>query len=511
MGAQSEAAKARLIAAFEARLGNPDTVEMIRRAIAAEVVMDTWLAGRREESFEPEALGIIEREVGYLTEQANGKVFPSYRLSSRYLTTAFHELLASTALFLANRAKGNLEVDEEEAMGAVKRLEAFIAAERDGINSPVGLYWLLTAYESYGALLHYGRIKEKDFRFGTFHRPWIRYALDEELNLSQLLGHVDVRQPCPEEWCVLLTPQGRRVYQEIRRILVDSGEMSWRLQQQHLALFNEVQEYDDLFNRVASSFATHTERFLDFCGIEPGMSILELGCGTGRMTLNCRLFRRLLPGGQVVATDPSVNMLAAARAKATRMGVANVEFVQASAEVLPFPDASFDEAVGFAFLHFTDAPRAVREICRVVKPGGTVAMAVGMKQDAAMMPVLPIWFEPVFRVAQKRGLSQQTMGNQPGEAATLMQTAGLVEVETVPCEAALVAEDAMSFVQFVLRGTGAFQEALEPLPYAERMRLVEELEEAGKDICAKTTLEERTWRGKGEFVSGRVPCRDNHC
>ncbi|MDA8065568.1 MAG: class I SAM-dependent methyltransferase [Thermaerobacter sp.] len=498
-------AQGRLVALVDGWLDDPATVETVRRSLEAGVVLDTWMAGRSEESFETEALSVIEAEVTALTREVWGKVFSGYRLSEPYLATAFHELLSSMAMFQAHREKGNLQVGEREAALAVRRLRSFAAAEPGGLGAVLGLYWLITTYENYGALVHYGRIMEEDFRFGTFHRPWIRNTLDEELYLAELLGHVEGRHPCPEGACVLLTPEGRAVYARVRRVLERAGEIAWRMQQQHLALFNEFSDYDELFNRVGPTAAAETQRFLDWAGLTPGMAVLELGCGTGRVTINCGLYRRVLPGGTVVATDPSAGMLAEAQAKARRAGLPNVSFCRAPAEELPFHDAAFDAVVGMAFLHFTDASRAVREMVRVVRPGGTVALGVGLKSEGAMMPVLPLWFEPIFRLARSRGLSAAPVGNLPGEAEELLREAGFAEVETMPMEFPLVAADAVSFVRLMLQGPGVFQEALEPLPYAERARLVEELEEAGREICEGTALAERTWWMRGEFVRARVP------
>ncbi|MDA8066138.1 MAG: methyltransferase domain-containing protein [Thermaerobacter sp.] len=501
-------ARERLAALLQERLRDPATAQMIRRSLDAGVVMDTWLAGQREENFTPEALAVIEEAVGILTAQAYGSVFPNYHLSERYLTVAFHELLSSIAMFQAHREKGTLEVGEGEAAGAVERLRAFVAAEPTGLSVPVGLYWLVTSYENYGALAHYGRMPEEDFRFGTFHRPWIKSTLTEEMNLARLMGHLETRYPCPEGQCVILTPEGRRVLEQIRRLLEDSGELAWRMQQQHLALFNELEDYDELMARIAPTVNPETERFLDFAGLRPGQKVLELGCGTGRMTLNVGLYRRVLPGGRVVATDPSTNMLARAGSKARELGAANVEFLRSPAENLPFSDGAFDATVGMVFLHFTDAPRAVREAVRVTKPGGTVALGVAIRSDAAMMPVLPVWFEPIFALARSRGMAPTGVGNRPGEAAQLLREAGCVAVHTVPVQVPVVAVDPVSFVRWALQGPGFFQEVLEPLPYAERLRLVGELQEAGREICRRATLEERTWLWPGEYVRGSAPGPD---
>lgn len=97
-----------------------------------------------------------------------------------------------------------------------------------------------------------------------------------------------------------------------------------------------------------------------------GDTVLDAATGTGAVA------RELLArkGCRVVGLDQSPEMLAEAR----RRLPADVELVEASAETLPFPDASFD-ALTFTYLlrYVADPPATVRELARVVRPGGTIA------------------------------------------------------------------------------------------------------------------------------------------
>jgi SAM-dependent methyltransferase len=103
------------------------------------------------------------------------------------------------------------------------------------------------------------------------------------------------------------------------------------------------------------------------CGrIGPGLNVLELGCGTGEFT------RRVAPSGaRVVALDLSGDLLAKARAK---VGAA-ARFVRANAHVLPFADASFDVVYGCSILHHLDVEVALREVWRVMRPGGRLVFS----------------------------------------------------------------------------------------------------------------------------------------
>jgi SAM-dependent methyltransferase len=100
--------------------------------------------------------------------------------------------------------------------------------------------------------------------------------------------------------------------------------------------------------------------------IGPGVRALELGCGTGEFT------RRVAPAGaRLVALDLSGDLLAQARAK---IGV-GARFVRANAHVLPFADASFDVVYGCSVLHHLEVEVALREVRRVLRPGGRLVFS----------------------------------------------------------------------------------------------------------------------------------------
>ncbi|PYM14849.1 MAG: hypothetical protein DMD81_16765 [Candidatus Rokuibacteriota bacterium] len=102
--------------------------------------------------------------------------------------------------------------------------------------------------------------------------------------------------------------------------------------------------------------------------VSRGVRVLEVACGTGIVT--ARLLKRLEGQGSLVATDLNDPMLAHARTRvAERPGL---EFRQADATKLPFPDASFDVVVcQFGIMFFPDKAAGAREAFRVLRPGGT--------------------------------------------------------------------------------------------------------------------------------------------
>jgi ubiquinone/menaquinone biosynthesis C-methylase UbiE len=126
--------------------------------------------------------------------------------------------------------------------------------------------------------------------------------------------------------------------------------------------------YDEQF--VPALFAPWGPVVAAAAGIGPGDRVLDVACGTGALTL--AVAERVGPEGSVVGLDANPEMLAVARRKPAR-----IEWIEAPAEALPLPDASFDAVVSqFGFMFFDDRAGALREMMRVLRPGGRLAVAV---------------------------------------------------------------------------------------------------------------------------------------
>jgi len=114
------------------------------------------------------------------------------------------------------------------------------------------------------------------------------------------------------------------------------------------------------------------EKVLRLARLEPGESVLDVGCGTGTLAIAAK--RHVGPTGSVYAIDASPEMIARASRKARKAGI-EVLFKSALAEALPFPDAYFDAVLTTLMLHHL--PRKARQQCareirRVLKPRGRV-------------------------------------------------------------------------------------------------------------------------------------------
>jgi demethylmenaquinone methyltransferase/2-methoxy-6-polyprenyl-1,4-benzoquinol methylase len=114
----------------------------------------------------------------------------------------------------------------------------------------------------------------------------------------------------------------------------------------------------------------------------PGARVLDVACGTGAVTLE--LARR---GYDVVALDQNENMLAVARRR-----VPGATFLTGEAERLPFADAEFEALTVTYLLRYVDDPAAtVRELARVVKPGGVVSMLEFGLPRGVWRPLWELW------------------------------------------------------------------------------------------------------------------------
>lgn len=126
--------------------------------------------------------------------------------------------------------------------------------------------------------------------------------------------------------------------------------------------------YEEFF--VPALFRGWTDRVADAAEVAPGDRVLDVACGTG--VLARTVIGRVGPAGRVIGLDPNEGMLEVARRASP-----DVEWREGVAEDLPFEDECFDAVVSqFGLMFFEDRVAALREMRRVLRPGGRAAVAV---------------------------------------------------------------------------------------------------------------------------------------
>jgi demethylmenaquinone methyltransferase/2-methoxy-6-polyprenyl-1,4-benzoquinol methylase len=165
------------------------------------------------------------------------------------------------------------------------------------------------------------------------------------------------------------------------------------------AMFDRIAGLYDRMNTVMTAGLHHQwrRRAADLAALVPGDRALDVATGTGDLALE--LAGRVAPGGSVVGSDFSERMLELARAKANRriMGPDTVEvrFESANALALPYDDDAFDAAtVGFGARNFADLEQGLREMARVVAPGGrVVVLELTTPRHPPLSTFFELWFD----------------------------------------------------------------------------------------------------------------------
>jgi ubiquinone/menaquinone biosynthesis C-methylase UbiE len=132
--------------------------------------------------------------------------------------------------------------------------------------------------------------------------------------------------------------------------------------------------------------AAASEAQLRMTGLRTGMNALDLGCGTGAVT---RVMAKIAAPGHVTGVDASTHRLGEARELAAAEEV-DVAFLEGQAEKVPVPDDSFDYAWSrFLFEYLAEPRRALAEMVRVTRPGGSVVVADLDGQITQFYPLNP--------------------------------------------------------------------------------------------------------------------------
>lgn len=162
--------------------------------------------------------------------------------------------------------------------------------------------------------------------------------------------------------------------------------------------------------------ARRANLFRTLAKMTPASEVLEVGCGTGEFTL------RIAPHvNHLYATDLSPDLMGRAREKAQAAGMENIRFEIQDVTAMKLPENRFDAVFGCSMLHHVDAPQALLEIFRVLKPGGWCSFSE------------PNMLNPQIALQKNIGFIKRRVGDTPDETAFFKW-----EIEHLLCETGFV-------------------------------------------------------------------------
>ncbi|HLF83036.1 MAG TPA: class I SAM-dependent methyltransferase [Blastocatellia bacterium] len=181
---------------------------------------------------------------------------------------------------------------------------------------------------------------------------------------------------------------------------------------------------------VRAMFAPITSALIEAAAIEEGGdSVLDVAGGSGEPSIT--IAEAVGPSASVIFTDAVAEMVVASRSQARHRRLTNIEFTQCVGEALPFSTGTFDVVVcRLGVMLFPDPAAAIREMLRVVKPAGRVALAVWNARDSN--PFFYVVANIVSRYVESPPEDPDAPGAfrfaGSGKLAGLLRDAGAIEV-----------------------------------------------------------------------------------
>jgi len=258
-------------------------------------------------------------------------------------------------------------------------------------------------------------------------------------------------------------------------------------------MWTGAEEYERVMGRWSRRIAPS---LIAFAGVETGERVLEVGCGTGSLT------RALLGHDEhlhVTGVDPSAQYIEHGR---RAIASPRLSLQQADAQDLPFDDHEFDRCLSLLVLNFIpDVRRALDEMRRVTRPGGTIAAAVWDYGDGMQMLRI-LWDAAVSLDPDAAARHERNMPYcRQGELGALWEAGGLRDVEEGSLSVTLQFASFEDYWRPFLSGVGPSGSYVSALPEAQQIAL--------RDLLRSTLpgqgpfeLEARAWAVRGTVPVG---------
>jgi SAM-dependent methyltransferase len=221
---------------------------------------------------------------------------------------------------------------------------------------------------------------------------------------------------------------------------------------------------------------------MDRLELLPGQRVVDLGCGSGRTTLE--LASRVGPDGEVVGIDIAAEMLARGRERAAQLRTGNIQFLHADVQAHDLGEARFDAAYSrFGVMFFTDPVAAFANVRRALRRGGVLSFVcwqsvfdnewmlvpgAAVATVTGSLPPMPGPAEPgPFSLAD------------PGRVRAVLDAAGFGSVAITPhADQLVISEDRIPEVAMTSIRVGGVREALRDADHQTRQRALAAIEEA---------------------------------
>lgn len=220
-----------------------------------------------------------------------------------------------------------------------------------------------------------------------------------------------------------------------------------------------------------------TEKMLDIAHVTEGKNVLDVAAGAGEQSVTAA--KRVGASGRVLATDISPNILAFARKLAEESGVSNIETRVMDGENLDLPDASFDSVISrVGLIYFPDQQKALREMLRVLKPGGTIgAIVYSTAEKNSFFSI------PVSIIRNRAKLPPPAPGQPgpfslgaPGAIESAFERAGFRNIQTTIVDSPVILPSAKFCVEFERESFGALHQMMNSLSELEKQEVWIEIE-----------------------------------